>query len=187
MGFNSGFRGLIWVRYGSYSMYHIPPWEANSSSPSQEINPPQRTEHNFSFPWPQTVSMKSILILPTHVLSGFPTGLFPGSLPHQNSASVLCVPLRDSCFFATILDFLVPKTHISRRLCGYNVHKCSLTFTSVIGQFQITVLKMSYKNCNGGTIQDWLHTEKRISCSITWFNKHREATSWKIAIMCWHY
>jgi hypothetical protein len=30
---------LIRVRQRSYSMYHIPPWEANSSSPSREINP----------------------------------------------------------------------------------------------------------------------------------------------------
>jgi hypothetical protein len=72
----------------------------------------------------------------------------------------LLSPFETHVFFATILDFLVPKAHNSRRLCGYNVHKCSLTFTSVIGKFQITVLKMSYKNCNARIIQDWLHTEK---------------------------
>jgi hypothetical protein len=181
---------LIRVRQRSYSMYHIPPWEANSSSPIREIipHPLQITEHNFSFPWPQTVSLKSILILPTRALSRFANGFFPRSLPHQNSASVPYVPLRDLCLFTIVLQISLSQKYTFHEGCvGTLYTNFHLLLLLWYDNFEQLYWKWATKTVIQELSRIDFKQKKRISSSITWFNKHREATSWKIAIICWHY
>ena len=47
--------------------------------------------------YPHPTSWRSILILPTHLRLGLPSGLFPFDFPHQDTIHPLSSPIRATC------------------------------------------------------------------------------------------
>jgi hypothetical protein len=137
-------------------MYHIPPREANSSSPSREINPHPTPTYGTQF----FISFTTNCLLEIHINFTYTCTLrFPNwalsrkSPPSKQCKCSLC-PLSRLMFFRCNLRLPCPKIiHISKVVWV----QCTQIFTYFYfcdRTISNNRTKISYKNCNAGIIQD---------------------------------
>ena len=125
-----------------------PSWEANWFAASQEIPRISRNakvhyrthkRRHLSLSWASPIqsiythptSLRSILILSTHLCLGLPSGLLPSGFPTKTLYTPLSSPIRATCpAYLSLLDFIT-RTILSEEYKPFSSSLCNLLHSPV--------------------------------------------------------
>jgi len=116
-----------------------------------------------SSPYPHPSSLRSILILSSHLRLGLPSSLFPSGFPAKTLYTPLLSPIRDTCHAHLILiDFITQKIlgeyrSLSPSLCSF---LRSLVTSSLLGP-NILLNTLSLHSTLNVSDKDHTHTKQR--------------------------